>query len=82
MSKYFLQSVTELIISQRFIATTPTACSQTPVWEHNCRETEFPVHYTPKQEFGSEQLKDIFQKTKLLPVNLLSYFSHHPEEQI
>jgi hypothetical protein len=39
----------------------PTACSQTPVWEHHCRETEFLVHYALKQEFGSEQLKDILK---------------------
>ncbi|MDQ1272452.1 MAG: hypothetical protein QG591_1082 [Planctomycetota bacterium] len=42
-----------------------TACSQTPVWEHHCRETEFLVHYIPKQEFGSEQLKVKFQKAKV-----------------
>jgi hypothetical protein len=43
----------------------PKPCAElveASVWEHNCRETEFLVHYTPKQEFGSERLKDIFKK--------------------
>jgi hypothetical protein len=47
----------------------PKPCAElveASVWEHNCRETEFLVHYTHKQEFGSEQLEDIFQKATLL----------------
>jgi hypothetical protein len=51
----------------------PKPCAElveASVWEHHCRETEFLVHYTPKQEFGSEQLKDIFQNAKLLLIFL------------
>ena len=57
----------------------PKPCAElveASVWEHPCRETEFLVHYTPKQEFGSEQLKDIFQKAKLLQGIYHKYLVH------
>lgn len=33
------------------------ACSQTPVWEHHCRETGFLIHDTPKPILHDVQYK-------------------------